>query len=102
MTDPISGARPPGLDNAAARRAQDAPAKGADEAGKSRAIPAPDDELKLSDAAQRAMTAPDVDRAKVDAIKQALAEGRYPIDPKRIAESFMALEKMIGKSGDGS
>jgi len=101
MTDPISGARPPGLENAATRRAQEAPAKGSEGAGKAPATPAPDDELILSDASQRAMAAPEVDRAKVDAIKQALAEGRYPVDPKRIAENFVALERMIGNSEDG-
>ena len=44
---------------------------------------------------QRAKDAPDFDRAKVEAIKTALREGSYPINPRRIAENFVALEKMI-------
>ena len=41
------------------------------------------------------MAEPDFDRAKVEAIKQAIAQGQYPLDPKRIAESFVAIERMI-------
>jgi negative regulator of flagellin synthesis FlgM len=38
---------------------------------------------------------PDFDRAKVDAIKLAIEKGQYPLNPRRIAESFVALEQMI-------
>jgi anti-sigma28 factor (negative regulator of flagellin synthesis) len=31
----------------------------------------------------------------VESIKAALREGSYPINPRRIAENFVALEKMI-------
>ncbi len=53
------------------------------------------DVLSLSDVAQKAMSEPEFDRAKVDAIKQAIQHGQYPLDPKRIAESFVAIERMI-------
>jgi len=53
------------------------------------------DELKLSDVAQRLMQEPEFDRAKVDAIKQAIQQGQYPLDSRRIAENFTAIEKMI-------
>ncbi len=33
-----------------------------------------------------------VDTAKVAAIRSAIAEGRYPVDPTRIAESMIALD----------
>jgi len=36
------------------------------------------------------------DSEKVARIKQAIEEGNYPLDAKRIAESFVSLEKMIG------
>jgi negative regulator of flagellin synthesis FlgM len=42
------------------------------------------------------MAQPDFDRSKVEAIKQAIREGNYPVNPRRIAENFVALEKMIG------
>ena len=40
---------------------------------------------------------PDFDRAKVDAIKESIANGQYPLNPRRIAESFVGLEQMIGQ-----
>lgn len=60
------------------------------------AKPGPDT-LSLSNVAQKAMQEPEFDRAKVDAIKQAIQDGQYPLDPRRIAESFVAIEKMIGE-----
>jgi len=62
-----------------------------------KAAPAPQnaDTVNLSNVNQRAKDAPDFDRAKVEAIKTALREGSYPINPRRIAENFVALEKMI-------
>ena len=44
---------------------------------------------------QRLKDAPDFDRAKVDAIKEAIQNGQYPLNPRRIAESFVALEQLI-------
>jgi flagellar biosynthesis anti-sigma factor FlgM len=41
------------------------------------------------------MADPGFDRAKVDAIKTALREGTYPLDSRKIAESFVALERLI-------
>ncbi len=60
------------------------------------ARPGPDT-LSLSNVAQKAMQEPEFDRAKVDAIKQAIQDGQYPLDARRIAESFVAIEKMIGE-----
>ncbi|MFZ2738497.1 MAG: flagellar biosynthesis anti-sigma factor FlgM [Burkholderiaceae bacterium] len=44
---------------------------------------------------QRLKQEPEFDRAKVDAIKQAIQNGQYPLNPRRIAESFVALEQLI-------
>ena len=41
------------------------------------------------------MDEPAFDQAKVDSIKQALRNGQYPLDSRRIAENFVAIEKMI-------
>ncbi len=54
-----------------------------------------EDTVALSSVAQRAMAEPDFDRAKVEAIKQAISQGQYPLDSRRIAESFVAIERMI-------
>ncbi|WP_353135089.1 flagellar biosynthesis anti-sigma factor FlgM [Limnohabitans sp.] len=53
------------------------------------------DKVTLSNVAQQVKAQPDFDRAKVEAIKQAIKEGNYPVNPRRIAENFVALEKMI-------
>ena len=54
-----------------------------------------DDEVQLSQVARQAMQEPEFDRAKVEAIKTAIQQGQYPLDSRRIAENFVALERMI-------
>ncbi len=66
-----------------------------DKSSGSSAVRQGEDTLSLRNVAQKAMAEPDFDRAKVEAIKQAIAEGQYPLDSRRIAESFMAIERMI-------
>ncbi len=53
------------------------------------------DVLSLSNVTERLKAEPGFDRAKVDAIKTALQNGQYPLNPRRIAESFVALEQLI-------
>ena len=50
----------------------------------------------LSDVARRVMAEPDFDAEKIETIRKAIAEGKYPLDPRRIAESFASLERLIG------
>jgi negative regulator of flagellin synthesis FlgM len=38
---------------------------------------------------------PDIDMAKVEAIKQEIANGNYPIDHERIASNLIDLEKTL-------
>jgi negative regulator of flagellin synthesis FlgM len=59
------------------------------------AKPAMGDQVQLSNVAARAMAEPDFDRAKVESIKEAIHNGQYPLNPRKIAESFHAIEKMI-------
>ena len=40
-------------------------------------------------------TFPEIDHAKVEAIRTAIAEGRYHVDPVRLAERFIALESEL-------
>lgn len=65
-------------------------------AASSTAAPAVRDEFVPSDVAKQAMSSEPFDQAKVDAIKQAIQDGQYPLDSRRIAESFLAVERMIG------
>ena len=53
------------------------------------------DQVQLSNVAARAMAEPDFDRVKVESIKQAIQNGQYPLNPRKIAESFHAIEQMI-------
>lgn len=53
------------------------------------------DILELSDAAKQMLTEPAFDSAKVETIKRAIADGNYPMNARRMAESFSALESMI-------
>ena len=52
-------------------------------------------EAQRANVASRAMAEPDFDRAKVESIKQAIQDGQYPLNPRKIAESFHAIEQMI-------
>lgn len=98
MTNPISQfGRIAQMDTPARASAAkgDARAKTADTEAPARAPASRTDELQLSDVARQAMREPEFDRAKVEAIKTAIQEGKYPVDSRRIAENFVAIEKMI-------
>ena len=63
------------------------------------------DRVTLTSTAQRFLEAtsdtgsePPIDRAKVESIRQAIAEGRYPVDPERIAAKMLAIEADLPKS----
>lgn len=53
------------------------------------------DTVELSESAQLELRAEQFDRAKVESIKQALQNGQYPLDSRRIAENFYAIESLI-------
>jgi len=98
MTDPISqlgkaSVKPDPLVDAAKKdrsEKADAP-KSSDTSSKPMA-----DEVVLSKEVERALADADFDVAKVERIKAALENGNYPLDKNRIAESFLAVERMIG------
>lgn len=98
MTDPISSFRRVAqMDSSNRQAAAKAQERSSDAASETllKAAPAQSDEVKLSEVAQKAMQEPEFDRAKVEAIKLAIQQGQYPMDTRRIAENFMAIEKMI-------
>lgn len=60
------------------------------------------DEVVLSEAAMAAYRSGDdapFNQARVEAIKKAIETGNYPLDARRIAESFVTLERLIGGPG---
>jgi negative regulator of flagellin synthesis FlgM len=102
MSNPISSifSGSTALDKAALekskRQALERPGDGQPEALKFAKLPVPNhDTLELSEVAKRAAAEPSFDRDKVEAIKQALREGNYPMNARNIAESFVAVEKLI-------
>lgn len=104
MSNPISGLfngasslDKTALDKAKRKTAERSEDLASADSGKSAKAAAPrGDELVLSDIAQKAMAEPAFDRSKVEAIKQALKDGNYPLNARRIAESFVSMEKLIG------
>lgn len=46
----------------------------------------------MGSAIDLARKAPDMDMAKVEAIKQSIQSGDYPLDAEKIAEAFLKLE----------
>ncbi len=50
---------------------------------------------QVSSLAQQLKEASVVDRAKVEAIKQEIANGNYPLDPEKIAENLINLEQSL-------
>ena len=98
MTDPISSfrrvAQMDSSNRQASAKAQERASDAASE-GLTKVLAPQTDEVKLSAVAQKAMQEPEFDRAKVEAIKLAIQQGQYPMDTRRIAENFLAIEKMI-------
>ncbi len=97
MTDAISQYGRLNSSSNAVRASVDKAAKkaAADDGGAPAAARPGEDSVALSNVAAKAMAEPDFDRAKVESIKQAIAQGQYPLDAQRIAESFVAIERMI-------
>jgi flagellar biosynthesis anti-sigma factor FlgM len=97
MTDPISSiSRSVRLDTSADSRTK----KIEEDQGEiSRTLRTPEDlrkdKVELSGVQEKAMASPAFDEEKVNRIKQAIRDGQYPLDSKRIAESFVALERVI-------
>ena len=53
------------------------------------------DRVELSTEATAELDKAGFDAEKVDQIKQALSDGNYPIDPRRVAEGFADIEKLL-------
>ncbi len=94
MTDPISHL---GRSSTQLNVGSDKPKpKKVDEGLKDNALTQKQDEVILSEAAKKSLAKAEFDEVKVAQIKAAIRDGNYPIDAKKVAESFASLEKMIG------
>ena len=54
------------------------------------------DQVSLSPEMTKALEEATFDAAKVANIKEAIENGNYPLDSRKIAENFVALERLIG------
>lgn len=54
------------------------------------------DEVLLSQEVTKALDEATFDATKVASIKQAIENGSYPLDARKIAENMVLLEKLIG------
>ena len=96
MADPISGVG--GRGPQALRLAEVDSKKNAeaDRAAKSPGASAPaQDSVELSEGVRSASTEAVFDADRVAELRQAIAEGQYPLDPKKIAESFASIERLL-------
>ena len=96
MTDPISGVSAKALSAIKPEQKKDEELKSADV--ESQAAPVAremSDKVQLSNETVAELSRAGFDEAKIAQIKQALADGNYPLDPKRIAEGFTEIEKLL-------
>ena len=54
-----------------------------------------DSSVELSAKLKNDIAAVNFDSKKVDQIKQSIEEGNYPLDNRKMAESFIPLEKLL-------
>lgn len=102
MTNPINGGNQ-GVDRALAENLrsrqnneianQPGGGRSAEDAGGESARSSTSERLQAVSAAIE--QAPDVDMERVEAIRQSIAEGNYPIDADRIASKFIELEGLL-------
>ena len=98
MTDSISQLGRASVQvNTGADKVKSRPAESATAQAQETAVVQPStDEVVLSAEVENALADADFDATKVARIKEAIEQGNYPLDSKRIAENFMAIESMIG------
>lgn len=63
--------------------------------GSSNVVQLDTDRVELSADAKAELEKAGFDTEKVERIKQAISEGNYPIDSRRIAEGFSDIEKLL-------
>jgi negative regulator of flagellin synthesis FlgM len=80
--------------DAAPGAAQDAPPAG-DAKGSSDQVRLSPEARRLQSLQETAQTAPEVDTAKVEQVRREIAEGRYHVDPQKLASNMMALEREL-------
>ena len=94
--DGVSGQRPPAANPSQSARAE----RG--EADRSSAPASTSEQLSLTSSAQllkelseAVAASPEVDKGRIEAIRQAIADGSYDVDAQRIADKLLRLEDQL-------
>jgi negative regulator of flagellin synthesis FlgM len=97
MADPISGLGGRPVTSAKPDQLKGDPAqiRDAEKPNTASVVNLREDSVELSAEAKVELDRAGFDAAKVEQIKQALADGNYPIDARRIAEGFQDFEKLL-------
>ena len=96
MTDPISGVGAKALSAIKPEQKKDEQVRNAGSEPQDVQVDRQvSDEVQLSDETVVELKRAGFDEEKVARIKQALADGNYPLDPKRIAQGFTEIEKLL-------
>jgi len=104
MPTEINGFRTRTLDTTDSKSASRTPGQVSDRPAGSPATPAsaPVDSVHLTDTATRLQqlqglmkNAPEVDQARVDAVRKQISEGRYSVNDVHVADKLIALERNL-------
>jgi negative regulator of flagellin synthesis FlgM len=95
MTDPISGVGAKALSAIKPEQKKDEQVRSAGSEPQDVQDRQVSDEVQLSDETVVELRRAGFDEEKVAQIKKALADGNYPLDPKRIAQGFTEIEKLL-------
>lgn len=95
MADPISGVGGRPVTSAKPDPLKGDPAQIQERVPTANVVKLAEDTVELSAEAKVELDRAGFDAAKVEQIKQALADGNYPIDARRIAEGFQDFEKLL-------
>lgn len=53
------------------------------------------DDVSINSDIEKALASAGFDQEKIESIKSAIEQGNYPLDNRKIAESFIPLEKLL-------
>lgn len=91
----VGSGRPNQVQNSpAAPTSRDTAEEGGNQVQKAGQAP-PAVDVELSDAVRRAEEKAAFDDVKVRQLKQAIENGNYPLDSRKMAESFVKLERLL-------
>jgi negative regulator of flagellin synthesis FlgM len=90
-----AGAKSAPIDAKTLSVGQDTVAKGGESGLRPAAVDITADGQALNDAADRIRQTPEVNQARVDAVRAALERGEYTVDATRVADRILDLEESL-------